>query len=461
MTAAPPEGSTPTVAKETPDMAPVGDGSQVAQETPDMAPGADGFEDGPAAAPTPGGTDDRDENGQTDIVEWIVSSCTGFFTGDEETITTFGEDPTGWCETNLPPECGPQDISRCMPEILDRCHQQGGDSESATHLAQYCGTFSQNSATTYSSHGGSSSSGESSHGGSSYGGSSQTTYSSGSHCACDTVVNEICYTVNVYHQTNIYVQVDHETTTTTDCFGDRTPCTTTEIDDDFGCEYPVDTEIPTWDPEAPPTDTWGHPTDSPPPTPETGHDTPPGGTHPGETPDDFPVHGGPGETPDDFPVHGGSGELPEEFPVDADPRSGPGFDVDVTGGTPTGEPGHGGPPGFGNGAEVAEEFPVDADPRSGPGFDVDVTGGAPTGDSGHSTDFGTGAGKESGPGDYEVSPAPNDTHPEEPSSTPPADDDDDELALVVPPSTPVFEAQPEAAEYEPAESEAPAPTEEP
>ncbi len=451
MTARTPEGSTPAAAAATPAPAPINDGSQVAHETPAMAPGADGLEDGPVAAPTPGGPDYRNENGQTDVVEWIVSSCTGFFTGDEETITKFGEDPVGWCQSNLPPECGPQDISRCMPEILDRCHQQGGDSESATHLAQYCGTFSQNSSSTYSSHGESSSSGESSHGGSSYGGSSQTTYSSGSHCACDTVVNEICYTVNVYHQTNIYVQVDETTTSTTGCFGDRTPCTTTKVDEDFGCEYPV--EIPTWDPQTPSTDTWGDPHEESPPTHDTGHDTPPVGTHPGETPDDFPVHGGPGETPDNFPVHGGSGELPEELPVDADPRSGPGHDVDVTGGTPNGEPGHGGPPGVGTGEEIAKELPVDADPRFGTGFDLDVT--APTGAAPAPTaDFGAGAGADAGPGVYEASPAPNDSSAPDSSSTPAAVDEPVEAAPDEPPSTPVFEAQSEAAEYEPAEPEA-------
>ncbi len=80
-------------------------------------------------------------------------------------------------------------------------------------------------------------------------------YESGTHCACDTVVNEICYTVNVYHQTNIYSHVENGTST--GCFGDGTPCTTIELDDDFGCHYPE--EVPVWDPDAP-TDTWATPT---------------------------------------------------------------------------------------------------------------------------------------------------------------------------------------------------------
>ncbi len=255
--------TTPVVAEETADMAPEPDGPQVATETPDMATEPDGPQvatETPDMAPNPDGSDYQDENGQIDITEWIVSNCTFFFTGHEETIKSFGENPEAWCGTYLPPDCGPQDISRCMPEILERCGQSGGDSESSSHLARYCGTFSHNSSSTYT---------ESSSGG----GYSHTNYSSGTHCACDTVVNEICYTVNVYHQTNIYVHVEGGTTTT-GCFGDRTPCTTTEIDDDFGCEYPE--EIPVWDSEAP-NDGWFDPIETMPTTPE-------GGETPGMTP---------------------------------------------------------------------------------------------------------------------------------------------------------------------------------
>ncbi len=292
-TAGPP---TPTVAKETFDTAPPlpepdyvdADGNFAPPPTDDMAPplpepdyvDADGNfappptdgmapplgepdyvdADGNFTLPPHGGADDDqpdpvDPKEPVDITEWIVEACTGFFGGDEETIRTFGEDPEGWCGTNLPPDCGPQDISRCMPEIMERCGQSGGDSESGANLARYCGTFSQNSSSTY-------------HENSSSGGSS-TTYSSGSHCACDTVVNEICYTVNVYHQTNIYTHVEGGTTTT-GCFGDRTPCTTTDLDEDFGCTYPE--EFPTWDPDAP-IDSWETPTGTDPMMPE-GTETP-------------------------------------------------------------------------------------------------------------------------------------------------------------------------------------------
>ena len=244
----------PIDTKETPDTGDGFGGAQVAEETPDMADGFGGAqvaEETPDMAPKPDGPEYRDENGNLDITEWIVSSCTGFFSGDEETIRSFGENPEAWCGTNLPPDCGPQDISRCMPEILDRCGQEGGDSGSSQELARYCGSFSQNSSSTY-------------HSSSS---SSDTTYTSGSHCATDTVVNEICYTVNVYHQTNIYT---HHEGSTTDCFGDRTPCTTTEIDEDFGCFYPED--VPSWDPHAP-VDSWDSTTGTT-PTPQDGSEVP-------------------------------------------------------------------------------------------------------------------------------------------------------------------------------------------
>ena len=409
-------------------------------------------------APKPDGPGYRDENGQVDVVEWIVTSCTGFFTGDEETITQFGEDPVGWCATNLPPECGPEDISRCMPEILERCHEQGGDSESAQHLARYCGTFSQNSSTTYSSH----------HESSSQGGSHET-YTSGSHCACDTVVNEICYTVNVYHQTNIYVHVENETTTT-GCFGDRTPCTTTEIDDDFGCEYPV--EFPTWDPDAPTEDSWGMPDDLS--TPGEGTEAPgtttapPGGstsTSPGEkapaaeaaadvvetTPEATSLMPGIIKEPTE-PTEPSRPSEPTEPPVDlappaadfgagSQPVSPPAAEapIDAPAEPPSGQPAV--PP-------VGTETDTGTDPGFGSGADASpvAPGDEPSDEPAPDPGFGAGAPEEPVtpapvvPGDAPVGVDPI----EEPTPLP---DDEDPLAPPPPPA-PAFEA-PEVESYEP------------
>ena len=54
---------------------------------------------------------------------------------NEETSQEYGEDPNGWCDSNLPEGCEPGDVAQCMPEVGAR---MGGEFQE--RMARYNAT---------------------------------------------------------------------------------------------------------------------------------------------------------------------------------------------------------------------------------------------------------------------------------------------------------------------------------
>ena len=136
----------------------------------------------------------------TDVVadEGIIDKILELFQSNSVAIE-YGEDPQGWVEENLPEGTEAGDIARCMPEVAERL---GGPYQA--------------NAVRYNAH-----------------------YGSHGHAATNSVVNELSYTYNTVYQQNTYIHAE-EGSQVTNIQGDGNHVDQTQIDVDFGTEYPED-----------------------------------------------------------------------------------------------------------------------------------------------------------------------------------------------------------------------------
>lgn len=136
----------------------------------------------------------------TDVVadESIIEKILDLFQSNSVAIE-YGEDPQGWVEENLPEGTEAGDIARCMPEVAERL---GGPYQA--------------NAVRYNAH-----------------------YGSHGHAATTSVVNELSYTYNTVYQQNTYIHAE-EGSQVVNIQGDGNHVDQTQIDADFGTEYPED-----------------------------------------------------------------------------------------------------------------------------------------------------------------------------------------------------------------------------
>lgn len=201
-----------------------------------------------------------DPEEQQDLVDRIMA----IFTNEAE-ANSFGEDPQGYIDENLPDGVEPGDIASCMPEVGE---QLGGNY--ASNLAGY------NSAST---------------------------------AATNSVVNEIAYTYNTTYQQNTFIYAE-EGSQVTNIQGDGNAVSQQQIDADFnvGDDYGTGEEYPEEEPELPeeePVDEDGEPE-----MPEEPEDTeePEEPEVPEEPPVEMPEHEAP-EMPEEGDT--GTDEMPE------------------------------------------------------------------------------------------------------------------------------------------------------
>lgn len=198
-----------------------------------------------------------DPEEQQDLVDRIMA----IFTNEAE-ANSFGEDPQGYIDENLPDGVEPGDIASCMPEVGE---QLGGNY--ASNLAGY------NSAST---------------------------------AATNSVVNEIAYTYNTTYQQNTFIYAE-EGSQVTNIQGDGNAVSQQQIDADFnvGDDYGTGEEYPEEEPELPeeePVEEDGDPMDDMPEEPEEP-----------EAPEEPPMDGPP-EAPPEVPTDDGGDDGADDMP---------------------------------------------------------------------------------------------------------------------------------------------------
>jgi hypothetical protein len=210
-----------------------------------------------------------DAEGQQQLLDQIMAIFT-----NEANASSFGEDPQGYIDENLPEGTEPADVAACMPEV--------GESLG--------GNYSSNLAS----------------------------YNASNAAATNSVVNEIAYTYNTTYQQNTFIYAE-EGSQVTNIQGDGNAVSQQQIDVDYGVDegYGEGEEEPPPNGEAPPEEPAEEPAEAPEPPPDDGDDdgepTYGGGINTSQAiPDDLPpVEEAPQETPADDGGGGGGGE--EDF----------------------------------------------------------------------------------------------------------------------------------------------------
>lgn len=131
-----------------------------------------------------------------EVDETVIDKLLGLFQSNSAAID-YGTDPQGWVEENLPEGTEAADVARCMPEVTERL---GGPYQA--NAARY-----------------------------------NATHGAAGEAATHSLVNEISYTYNTVYQQNTFIYAE-EGAQVVNIQGDGNTVTQTQIDLDFGAEYP-------------------------------------------------------------------------------------------------------------------------------------------------------------------------------------------------------------------------------